>query len=97
MYLRYTFRISLLLYVRGVVSCVVDLNAMICHRLANGLFYAAFCCSTRMGALCQAWLLNARARRGHPPSPHALAPMIACIVDVLSQGVGAGSSVLRGG
>jgi hypothetical protein len=87
---------SLLLYVRGVVSCVVELNAMICHRLTNGLFYAAFCCSSRMGALCQAWLLNARARRGHPPSPHAHARMIACIVDVLSR-VGAGSSVLRGG
>jgi hypothetical protein len=43
---------SLLLYVRGVVSCVVELNAMICHRLTNGF--------TLHSAAAHAWGHSAR-------------------------------------
>ncbi len=42
----------LLLYVRVVVSCVIELNAMICHRLTNGF--------TLHSAAAHAWGHSAR-------------------------------------
>ncbi len=53
------------------VRVFVELKAVIRYRVANGLFYTAFCRSTRMGAYCQAQLLNARSQSGHLAHPRS--------------------------